>query len=115
GSSGADAGGGGSTGPDAGDAGTDAGTKPCDLATAFPSSTPTSCGVDCTGLAIGDFNHDGLADVVVAVETDNNNEAGLALLPNLGDGTLGTPLTTRALLPCEGDPQDAFDFVSPDS
>ena len=71
--------------PDAGDAGApDAGRKPCDLATAFPSSAPTSCGSDCTGLAIGDFNHDGYADVVVAVETDNNNNAGLSLLLNQG-------------------------------
>jgi hypothetical protein len=35
------------------------GPSTCDLASAFPASSPSACGSDCAGLAIADFNHDG--------------------------------------------------------
>ncbi len=102
--------------PDAGDAGDagpgDAGPKPCDLASAFPGSSAYSCGTDCSGLAVGDFNRDGYADVVVAVDPDNSNKGGLALLLNDGTGSFGAPTLTRTLYTCDPD----FDeYATPDA
>ena len=97
--------------PDAGDAGS---TKPCDLAMAFPGSSSFACGTNCAGLAVGDFNRDGYADVVVAVDPDNSNEGGLAVLLNDGTGSFGAPKVTRTIYNCGNDP-DFPEYTSPDA
>jgi hypothetical protein len=106
--------------PDAGDAGNvipdggDGGSSSCNLATAFGSSAPVACGTNCAGLAIGDFNRDGYADIVVAVDPDNSNKGGLAVLLNDGTGNFGEPKVTRTLYNCGTDP-DFPEYTSPDA
>ncbi len=73
-----------------------------------------SCGSGCAGLAIGDFNQDGYADVVVALDTDDNNNGGLALLLNDGTGSFDSPKTTRTQYLCGNDPEFP-EYTSPDA
>ncbi len=104
--------------PDAGDAG-DAGAEetlvrsPADLASGLSrAAARTRCSTDCSGLAVGDFNRDGYADVVVAVDPDNSNKGGLALQLNDGTGSYGAPTLTRTLYHCDPD----FDeYATPDA
>jgi hypothetical protein len=46
-----------------------------------------------TTLIVGDFNHDGKLDIVAPLD-DGNSSIYIAMLPGLGNGTFGAPVTT---------------------
>jgi len=47
-----------------------------------------------TTLVVGDFNHDGKLDIVAPLD-DGNSNVIIVMLPGLGNGTFGTPVTTH--------------------